>query len=945
MRFYENPEKTSEHRLPPRCYYIPGGAATYLSLNGTWRFAYFACDEALDAPVRWSAIQVPGCWQLQGFGSPNYTNYNYPYPCDPPYVPDEVPCGVYERSFDLASVWGRVYFVLEGVSACASVFVNGRYVGFTQGSHLQAEFDLTGVVRPGQNDLRVEVRQWCCGSYLEDQDFFRFSGIFRDCYLLQRPEGHLTDFSVRADATAIAVTADTPAQFTLLDPEGRPVGGVQQGHSAHWEPEEPVLWNGEAPALYTLRISCAGEIIEQKVGMRSIAVSPAGELLLNGRSIKLRGVNHHDTSPNTGWYQSRTDIERDLTQMKELNINCIRTAHYPPPPVFLEQCDAMGFYVILETDLETHGFVTRYGADLEDNWTWKLEDWPCQRPEWRHEFLERMQRAVERDKNHPCILFWSAGNESSYGENHAAMLSWLASLGDGRLRHYEGASRAGMDAETDVVSAMYPDLKEVERRAKDGDPRPFFLCEYAHAMGNGPGDVWDYNELFWRYPKLIGGCVWEWADHVVMDGKGVARYGGDFPGEQTQDGNFCCDGMVFADRRHKAGSYEIKAAYQPMDTRYEEGRLWVTNRYDFTDLSACTFRWAIQVDGRTVREDSMSLTAAPHETVCLSVPQPEEPCGFVGLLQCTLYREGRLVAQTEHLLCTGTGRPNSGLAAEWQENDREICLFGDGFSYIFSKHRGVLTSVCVEGEEQLAGPLCLTAWRAPTDNDKRMAPIWGQAPDGMGQNLDRQQAKIYRCTCEDGVVQVEASLAGVGRAPFFRYRLTASATADGNLRLSVEGRVREDMPFLPRLGFETVLPDPDACFAYLGRGPLENYCDMYHHALTGWHHSAASREYVPYVRPQEHGNHTGTYQLQVGRLCVEGETPFEFSVSQYSAAALTKAGHTDELRRDGHSHLRLDYRCSGLRSASCGPALAETYQLREKEIRFTLHMFPKRGEA
>mgnify|MGYP004452777985 CR=1 FL=1 len=944
MRFYESIAKTSENRLPQRSYYIPSGVSEYTLLNGEWRFRYFARDIDYTADIdAWDTTPVPSCWQLHGYENPNYTNVAYPYPCDPPYVPDDNPLGVYEREFTLESLFGQVYLVLEGVCSCAEVLVNGREVGFTQGSHLQAEFDLTEYVREGQNTLRVKVYKWSCSSYLEDQDFFRFNGIFRDCYLLQRPQGHIADVHIVADGTSVEVTADRAADITLLAPDGSPIGFAGQTDRAVFTVENPELWNAEKPHLYTVVLERGGERITQKTGFRRIAVSPQGELLVNGTAVKLHGVNHHDTDPHRGWCQSDEALLHDLQRMKELNINCIRTSHYPPTPHFLELCDELGFYVILETDLETHGFQNRYsggtGYDMESS------DWVCNKPEWEKEFVERMQRAVLRDRNHCCILMWSTGNESGHGPNHAAMIRWLRTQRDGRLVHCEDACRKGDNSLVDVVSQMYWSPEKVEEYAKDPtQTKPFFLCEYSHAMGNGPGDVYAYNRLFEAYPKLIGGCVWEWADHVVTV-DGVQRYGGDFPGELTHDGNFCCDGMVFADRSDKAGSREVQTAYQPMRTELSGRTLTVYNRFDFTDLTECEFVYTVERDGETVAAEELSLTAAPHTGVTVLLP-PElfsQKCRCGVFLNCSLLHGGVQVAQTQHELpCTVEhGRPSAGPCSV-EETEAAYRMTGDGFVYTFSKHYGCMESLTVDGEEKLAGRTHLTAWRAPTDNDRNVKAYWFHENNWQGENLDVPFEKVYAVSRDGNRITVEGSLAGISRQPYFRFTKTVCVQADGRIDVTLSGRVGERVHWLPRLGFEVTAPAGEGAFCYFGYGPYESYCDMHHASRMGLYESTAAEEYVPYVRPQEHGNHYGTRLLRIGGFEITAEREFEFAVSEYSTRALYEAQHTDELQKDGLLHLRIDYRVSGIGSNSCGPALAEPYRLAEKDIFFAFSARPIR---
>lgn len=944
LRMYEDPEKTSENRLPQRPYYIPKGKSEYHLLNGEWNFAYYKRDFEVPENIEFAdTIPVPSCWQLQGYENPNYSNINYPYAFDPPFVPDENPCGVYERELLLHKIWGKVYLVLEGVSSCAFLYVNDNYVGFTQGSHLQAEFDITEFVCEGKNRVRLKVLKWCAGSYLEDQDFFRMNGIFRDVYVLQRPLNHVNQINVYTKEDRIFVTADRPVKAVFYDGEGSFLGEMEEGKEASCKIANPILWNAEKPYLYTVKIECEGEEITQKTGFRTIEISKKYELLVNGVSVKLHGVNHHDTDPENGWCQTKEELKKDLELMKELNINAIRTSHYPPSPVFLELCDEMGFYVILETDLETHGVQRRF-ANVESCFDMESTDWPASNPVWRKEFLERMQRAVERDKNHTCIIMWSTGNESGHGENHIAMLEWLKTLKDGRLRHCEDASRKGDYRNTDVISRMYLSPSELVEMAEDENIRqPVMLCEYAHAMGNGPGDVWDYRQVFLKYPKLIGGFVWEWADHVVME-NGVQKYGGDFEGELTNDGNFCCDGMVFSDRSLKAGSLEIKTAFQPLDSVYKNGILTVTNLYDFTDFSECEFVYTIEADGKLISKEERKLSLLPHESMEIPVLAKEVSYEYGLYLTCRLFHQGKEVAWMQHNLSETFGKKEHKKVetrpALAEEKPWEIVFSGEGFSYTFSKVYGNFTSMVVDGKEQLEEPVRLTAWRAPTDNDRKIKVFWGSENIWEGENLDKLLSKVYDCRFENHSLHVKASLSGVSRKPFCNYELTVFVDEKGVIRLELMGKIRENVFFLPRLGFEFTMKEKNLPFSYYGNGPWESYCDMCHAGMVGRYESSAEAEYVPYVRPQEHGNHVEVRLLRIGNLQFEAEAPFECNVSAFSKEALTKAEHTDELISDGKTHVRIDYKVSGLGSHACGPALAEEYQLKEKEIAYLFEIHP-----
>lgn len=937
IRFYEDPQNTSKNRMPQRAFYIPEGAAKYRSLNGEWRFHYCENSDYFSEPVRWDTIPVPSCWQSYGYGHPNYTNIQYPYPVDPPFVPNVNPMGVYERTFEAVGN-GRLYLVMEGVSSCAVVLVNGRQIGFTQGSHLQAEFDLTDYVQVGENTLRIMVYKWCCGSYLEDQDFFRFNGIFRDIYLLERPEGHLHDVECVTVGNAVTIRTDRSFSARLTDAEGALVAEGSGTGELVLNVPNPVLWNAEKPYLYHVELNCAGEIIHQRVGFRTIAISDKLELLINGQPVKLKGVNHHDSTPTKGWCMTDEEMLRDLKLMKSLHMNTVRTSHYPPSPRFLDYCDELGFYVVLETDIETHGFINRYG-NASGGFDMDSPDWLACDPIWKKEFVERMQRAVERDKNHVGIIMWSTGNESGHGPNHVAMIEWTRRRDPSRLIHCEDASRAEKNDRADVYSWMYPSLNSLESYVQDDvHVQPIFMCEYAHAMGNGPGDVWDYWEKIYAHPQLIGGCVWEWCDHVVM-ADGVARYGGDFPEEPTHDNNFCCDGMVFSDRTFKAGTLEIRAAYTPYRLHFADNTLYITNRYDFIDLSEREFVVAISCDGETIRRETVQIKAAPGETVpLLSDMVLPENCAHGCFADVAMIGGAGEASLQIPLPCTI--RPAvlpTVSAAEAYEDAAYWYFTGDGFAYRYSKQLGHFDSMLLQGEEQLAAPVKLTVMRSLIDNDSHMTPYWTRQNLWQGENFDHLCSRIYEVSRTETGIVVSGSLAGMSRMPFFRYTQKVDVYADGTIAVTLDGKVRENCVWLPRLGYELTFKNSDMAFRFFGYGPGESYCDSCHGARCDWFESTASAEYVPYVRPQEHGNHTATRILQLkDSFSFSSDTAMDVNVSTFTIEALQEAKHTDELYADGYTHVRLDYKQSGIGSNSCGPMLEPAYRLADKDIRFTI---------
>lgn len=945
MRFYERPDFISENRLPQRAYYIPyeseekalagnrRDSAYYRLLNGNWDFRYYECDDDLPHDLTaiddWDTIPVPSCWQLHGYDKPYYTNVNYPYPVDPPYVPDVNPCGVYRTTFSLDGGWAtrQTRIVFEGVSSCLSLYINGTYVGYTTGSHLQAEFDITPYVRKGENTLTAVVRKWCVGSYLEDQDFLRFNGIFRDVYLLSREENCIEDIEVQADCRTIAVNAD---DYTIYD---------QDGNIA--DLTHPVLWNAEKPYLYTVIVRGKTEYIPIRVGMRDISVSANGELCINNTPVLLKGVNHHDTHPVNGWVMTDEELRRDLTLMKTLNINCVRTSHYPPTPEFLTMCDELGFYVVDEADNESHGFVTRHGYDVYDG---DNPEWISRQPEWEAAYLDRIVRTVERDKNHPSVIMWSMGNETAYNCHYDTMLDWVGKRDPSRLRHYERACAIGDNAAVDVRSQMYPSLERLQQELERDDPRPFYLCEYSHAMGNGPGDVHEYMELFRRYPNACGGCIWEWADHTVLV-DGVQRYGGDF-GEIIHDGNFCCDGLVFSDRSFKAGTLHAKYAYQPMTVTMEDDALVIENGYDFTDLAECTVKLDMCVDGIVTDSRTLTVPAAPHTKTTVAIPfAPPATCVLGCMVRVRLFDgNGEEVGRSEHplavdILPTVVGKPLTMLT----DDGRYIVAKGDGFCYTFDKRVGNLSSITLNGREQLAAPMALTVYRAYTDNERYIKDQW-RIYDNRNNRirgcLDAVSCKVYDVRVEDNRIITTASLGGISRVPFLRYTQELAFFTDGTVRVTLDADKKPELTeYLPRIGYELRSPTENDGFAYYGMGPEECYSDMRAHALTGLYRSTPADEYVPYVRPQEHGNHYAVRRLTMNSgLTVFADEPFECNVSAYDTLTLDRAEHTDELTPNGLTNIRIDHRVSGIGSASCGPTLRAEHQVNENHFHFVFYI-------
>ncbi|MBW7453425.1 DUF4981 domain-containing protein, partial [Paenibacillus sepulcri] len=682
-RYWEDLNVLQVNRQPPRAYYIPyaderaaksgkrGQSPYYQTLNGNWKFQYhgtvYDVKEAFykeTADVSgWDDLTVPSCWQVKGYDQPQYTNFNYPFPCDPPYVPENNPAGLYVREFNAAPVGlnKERFIVFEGVNACFYLWVNGQFAGYSQGSRMPAEFNISPLLREGKNRIAVMVLKWCDGSYLEDQDLWRYTGIFRDVYLLARDAVHIRDvfnkqtfedgFSKAALVSEIDTTGPLEVRAELKDAKGRVVASAQEhvdGKGAlRFELIDPVLWNAEKPYLYRLYVYGGGETLQFPVGFKQVAIVD-GVFLINGQAVKLKGVNRHDSHPELGQTIPVQHMIKDLILMKKHNINTIRTSHYPNDSRFMELCDEYGFYVVDEADLECHGIGS--AGDFQNGVFHKLS----RDPAWKEAFVERAVRMVERDKNHPCVVMWSLGNESGYGANHIAMAEWTklrdASLPihyEGAAPHYEGSPHVEC---LDLESRMYTSVQEIEAYARDeNNKKPLFLCEYSHAMGNGPGDLNDYWEAIYRQPKLMGGCVWEWTDHGIKtetkDGTPFYGYGGDF-GDTPNDGNFCIDGLVTPDRKPHTGLLELKKVIAPI--RIEEqnlptGEIKVTNLYDFIDLSHAGVFWKLEHDGQMIHQGQLELGGIePHSSRIVSLPYelPEAVNGqFVLTLSCWLKEE------------------------------------------------------------------------------------------------------------------------------------------------------------------------------------------------------------------------------------------------------------------------------------------------------------------
>lgn len=1010
---WENPLFLQENREEARAYYIPFaapeqavGAARcssprYRSLNGRWAFCRFAsCHDVPEALTAadcstedWDRINVPMSWQMAGYEEPYYTNIRYPYPIDMPYVPTDNPTGVYalDVQFSEADLAAQQYLIFEGVASCFYLYINGKRVGYSQGSHMPAEFCISPYLTAGRNRITVKVLKWCDGSYIEDQDAFRHSGIFRDVYLLSRPQEHLWDVFVKTDFTdntyssakiLATVTAKGAPQLScrLYDPQGalldeQPVTDGKVSFTV----ENTQNWTAETPSLYQLIFIAADEAVPISVGIREITVADNGALLINGVSVKLKGVNRHDTNPELGYTTPSEHMRRDLELMKQHNINTIRTSHYPNTSEFLNLCDVYGFYVVDEADLECHGMQA-----TDDPTQWKYgfynNEWPVHHPDWREACLERAVRMVERDKNHACVIMWSLGNEAGYGQHHDTMGKWIKQRDNSRLLHYERgrmfyateeARSTDISAEfvpqkkaepdyIDICSMMYPAPSYVEEWLKREETRPLFLCEYCHAMGNGPGDLADYWKVFEKHPRLWGGCIWEWADHSYYkpdaEGNRYFAYGGDGH-EETHDSNFCVDGLISPDRKPGSGLLETKAVYQYIKADWHNNTLHINNDYDFTPLNRFDLLWQLETDGVITDEGRIDLPcAAPHTDIeiPLSLTIPTH-CALGCHLNLTFVTKQTTVwAKSGHTVamvqCTLT-EPTPAAVTETDaaltvcEDGHDYVICGRDFVYRFDKLHGALYAMEQNGVAFLAEPLRLGIEKAYIDNERVIRPNWELCCYHLTQN--RVKNMTAEQTGNSLTLCVTQTMGRISMPTLLEATVTYTFTADGAVHIAIEADQRKDTLFLPRFGMSFAMPEGNEFCSYYGYGPAENYRDMHNHAYCGLFNTTVTDEYVPYIRPQEHGNHIGVRQAAIydneGRgLTLEGDG-FEFCVSHYSAAMLEAATHTNELKADGKTYIRADYGVSGCGSGSCGPALDKAYQISgHMAYSFTLRPFLER---
>ena len=957
-------------------------------LTGTWKFRYTTKPEQLEqdcvSPATddrdWDDITVPGCFNMQGYDKPHYTNAQMPWDNLPPNVPAENPTGVYRRSFEFAPEWKnrRTLIHFDGVESVFWVYVNGREVGYAKDTRTATEFDISAFLKDGENQLTVIVVKWSDASFIEDQDHWWMAGIFRDVYLRSVPENTISDLFVLASlddkyengrlnlklhSYLTVPCKNWKYRCRLYDALGQPVFTAPvevdtKGKPRSWYPistdprrtkgettievPAPEKWSAESPYLYTLTVELLdpdGKVADAtglKVGFRNIEIKNR-ELLINGRPVLINGVNRHDHDDTHGKTVSVELMKRDLKLMKKFNFNAIRTSHYPNAPEFYDLCDEYGFYVIDEANLEHHA----YYNDL------------CANPQWAAAFVDRAVKMVERDKNHPCIYAWSLGNESGCGENHAAMAGWIRYFDPSRTLHYEGASHNGFYSKednknlaiTDYIAPMYASVDDCVAWVKNQkDPRPYILCEYSHAMGNSNGNLKEYFEIFEKYHGLQGGFIWEWIDHGIKqtdkNGTEYWAYGGDF-GDTPNDSNFCADGMVWPDQTPHPAMFEYKKLAQPLAVSAiapEQGRFELFNKNYFIDLSSLEICWELKVNGKVIQGGTLPMPAvAPRgrQELKLDFDQVSLNPGEICYLRFSFRRQ------------EATVWADAGHEVAWEQfkmpfTGIKVSCLTDVETFELDKNSTFANILKLNNIIDCDSTVKASVWRGPTDNDglknrinlddpSRVLNVW------LKKGIDKSKAALESSSFENGRLLVSQTVKCNEAA--VNHKQVYSALSAGAILVENTFEVPPELSDLPRLGVVLNLPETFSQVEYFGLGPYENYIDRQAGVWFDQFKDCVDNMYVPYIMPQENGSRcrvswTALRNDEGNGLLVIAPERMQFTVSRFSARQIYAAKHTNELKPEDRVYLYLDYAQRGLGTRSCGPDTMDKYKLNSGSFRF-----------
>ena len=1004
-RYYENLSVLHENTMPARAYYIPASrrmdnlvehreeSDRMQLLNGTWKFQYFnSIYDIQDSffeknydTENFDEIQVPSVWQMAGYDTHQYTNIRYPFPFDPPYVPQDIPCGAYVHTFEYSrdEKASKAFLNFEGVDSCFYVWINGSYIGYSQVSHMTSEFDVTDVLQDGTNTVAVLVMKWCDGSYLEDQDKFRMSGIFRDVYILKRPKQAISDYHIKTRIEDMLAKVEIEMKFysplnvkiSIEDRNGAVValGSIAEEGTAVLEIASPELWNTENPYLYKLIFETENEVIVDHIALRKIEIKDQ-VIYLNGQKIKFRGVNRHDSDPVTGFTINLEQITTDLTLMKQHNFNAIRSSHYPNAPFFYEMCDKYGFMVIDEADIEAHGpFMIYRKEDTDYNRFKRWNEMIADDPAWEEAIVDRVKLMVERDKNRFCIVMWSMGNESAYGCNFEKALEWTKNFDPDRITQYESARYRNYDetydySNLDVYSRMYPALSEIQEYLDKDGSKPFLLVEYCHSMGNGPGDFEDYFQMIQDNDKMCGGFVWEWCDHAIAhgtaeNGKTIYAYGGDH-GEEIHDGNFCMDGLVYPDRTVHTGLLEYKNVYRParvISYDKESGELVLHNYMDFDDLKDYVkISYELTQDGLVISKGKLpEVSAAPHSEgkINLKINVPESGKCYLKFIyhlkkELPLLDEDHILGFDEIEVSQKDAKCQ--LAEKWvektvtdselqvSEDDTQIHIKGREFAYTIDRRTALFTEMKFAGREYLNHPMELNIWRAPTDNDMYIKSEWKKA------HYDKAYTRAYTTEVVQGKHGVKitshASVVAETVQKILDVTITWKIEAAGKIDADIAVTKDDEFPDLPRFGVRMFLDKKLSAARYFGMGPQESYCDKHQAVSHGLYQANVDDLHEDYIRPQENGSHYDCEYVELNNsrygIVVSAENAFSFNASYYTQEELEKKTHNYELTESDSVVFCVDYALNGIGSNSCGPVVLEQYRFDDVLFRFQFTLIP-----
>ena len=1004
-RYYENLSVLHENTMPARAYYIPASrrmdnlvehreeSDRMQLLNGTWKFQYFnSIYDIQDSffeknydTENFDEIQLPSVWQMAGYDTHQYTNIRYPFPFDPPYVPQDIPCGAYVHTFEYSrdEKAPKSFLNFEGVDSCFYVWINGSYIGYSQVSHMTSEFDVTDVLQDGTNTVAVLVMKWCDGSYLEDQDKFRMSGIFRDVYILKRPKQAISDYHIKTRIEDMLAKVEIEMKFysplnvkiSIEDRNGAVValGSIAEEGTAVLEIASPELWNTENPYLYKLILETENEVIVDHIALRKIEIKDQ-VIYLNGQKIKFRGVNRHDSDPITGFTINPEQITTDLTLMKQHNFNAIRSSHYPNAPFFYEMCDKYGFMVIDEADIEAHGpFMIYRKEDTDYNRFKRWNEMIADDPAWEEAIVDRVKLMVERDKNRFCIVMWSMGNESAYGCNFEKALEWTKNFDPDRITQYESARYRNYDetydySNLDVYSRMYPALSEIQEYLDKDGSKPFLLVEYCHSMGNGPGDFEDYFQMIQDNDKMCGGFVWEWCDHAIAhgtaeSGKTIYAYGGDH-GEEIHDGNFCMDGLVYPDRTVHTGLLEYKNVYRParvISYDKESGELVLHNYMDFDNRKDYVkISYELTQDGFVISKGILpEFSVAPHgeEKTNLKINVPVNGKCYLKLIyhlkkEVPLLDEDHILGFDEIEVSKDDAKCK--LAEKWlqktavgselqvNENDTQIHIKGREFAYTIDKRTALFTEMKFAGREYLNHPMELNIWRAPTDNDMYIKSEWKKA------HYDKAYTRAYTTEVVQGKHGVKitshASVVAETVQKILDVTITWKIEAAGKIDADIAVTKDDEFPDLPRFGVRMFLDKKLSATRYFGMGPQESYCDKHQAASHGLYQANVDDLHEDYIRPQENGSHYDCEYVELNNsrygIVVSAENAFSFNASYYTQEELEEKTHNYELIESDSVVFCVDYALNGIGSNSCGPVVLEQYRFDDVLFRFQFTLIP-----